>query len=69
MRIVEATLIMPLTILITAALITLMMSFYTELGKQIEAHDAKRADWKKVSAALTVRAYDRAKDALSAGAE
>ena len=69
MRIVEATLIMPLTILITAALITLMMNFYTELGKQVEAHDAMRADWKKVSVALTVRAYDRAKDALSAGAE
>lgn len=69
MRIVEATLIMPLTILITAALITLMMSFYTELGKQVETHDAKRTDWKKVSAALTIRAYDRAKDALSAGAE
>ena len=67
MRIVEATLIMPLTILITAALITLMMSFYPELGKQIERHDAKRADWKKVSAALNVRAYDRAKDALRAG--
>ena len=67
MRIVEATLIMPLTILITAALITLMMSFYTELGKQIETHDAKRADWKKVSAVLNVRAYDRAKDALRAG--
>ena len=67
MRIVEATLIMPLTILITAALITLMMSFYTELGKQIETHDAKRADWKKISAALNVRAYDRAKDALRAG--
>lgn len=67
MRIVEATLIMPLTILITAALITLMMSFYMELGKQIETHDAKRADWKKVSAALNVRAYDRAKDALRAG--
>ena len=31
MRIVEATLIMPLTILIAAALITLMMNFYTEL--------------------------------------
>ena len=69
MRIVEATLIMPLTILITAALITLMMSFYTELGKQIETHDAKRADWKKVSATLNVRVYDRAKDALSARTE
>ena len=69
MRLVEATLIMPLTILITAALITLMIRFYPELGKQLEAHDAKRADWNNVSAALTVRAYDRAKDALSAGAE
>ncbi len=42
MKIVEATLIMPVTCLIITALIGLMMSFYDELNAQIEANAALR---------------------------
>ena len=43
MKIVEATLTVPLTILIMVSLIGLMMTFYTELTDQIGEHDAYRA--------------------------
>lgn len=42
MKIVEATLIMPVTCLIITALIGLMMSFYDELNAQIEANAVLR---------------------------
>ena len=42
MKIVEATLIMPVTCLIITALIGLMMSFYGELNDQIEANEVLR---------------------------
>ena len=42
MKIVEATLIMPVTCLIVTALIGLMMSFYDELNAQIEANEVLR---------------------------
>ncbi|MGN0735416.1 MAG: hypothetical protein ACI4LP_06360 [Anaerovoracaceae bacterium] len=42
MKIVEATLIMPVTCLIITALIGLMMSFYDELNDQIEANEVLR---------------------------
>ena len=44
MRFVEATLVMPLTLLITSALIALMMGFYSDLGEQIEAHGEEIKD-------------------------
>lgn len=59
MRIVEASLIVPLTILIMSALIALMMSFYSELGEQIEEHDAERDKLYEVSEMTYIRAYDR----------
>lgn len=59
MRIVEASLIVPLTILIMSALIALMMSFYSELGEQIDEHNAKRDKLYEVSEMTYVRAYDR----------
>ena len=42
MKIVEATLIMPVTCLIITALIGLMMSFYDELNAQIESNAVLR---------------------------
>lgn len=65
MRIVEASLVMPLTILIMAALIGLMMSFYAEFGEQLEHHAEEREELYSISEATYIRAYDR----LSAAAE
>ena len=59
MRIVEASWIVPMTILIMAALISLMMTFYNELSMQIDEHEALRAEWSKTSDTLIVRAADR----------
>ncbi len=44
MKIVEAALTVPVTILILVGLIGLMMAFYTALGDQIAEHDAYRAE-------------------------
>ena len=43
MKIVEATLTVPLTILIMVSLIGLMMTFYSSLTDQVAEHDAYRA--------------------------
>lgn len=59
MRIIEATLIMPLTLLITAALIGLMMNFYEDLDKQIERHMEERKEIYKVSETVAIRLQDR----------
>lgn len=42
MKIVEATILIPLTILIIISLIGLMMTFYDRLEKQTESHMAMR---------------------------
>ncbi len=59
MRFVEASLIMPLTLLITSALIALMMGFYSDLGEQIEAHGEELKDVYKVSETVGIRVQDR----------
>ncbi len=59
MRIIEATLIMPLTLLITAALIGLMMNFYEDLDKQIQRHAEERKEIYKVSETVAIRVQDR----------
>lgn len=59
MRFVEASLIMPLTLLITSALIALMMGFYSDLGEQIETHGEELKDVYKVSETVGIRVQDR----------
>ncbi len=59
MRFVEASLIMPLTLLITSALIALMMGFYSNLGEQIKAHGEELKDVYKVSETVGIRVQDR----------
>ncbi len=59
MRIIEATLIMPLTLLITAALIGLVMNFYEDLDKQIQRHTEERKEIYKVSETVAIRLQDR----------
>ena len=41
-QIVEATMVLPVTVLILAALIGLLMTFYISLTEQIETHGAER---------------------------
>lgn len=59
MRMIEQTLIMPMTILIIAALITLMMNFYSDLSAQIEQHREEIKEIYKVSETVEIRAWDR----------
>lgn len=59
MRIIEATLTVPLTILITAALIGLMMSFFAELTEQTKEHGKQLASMYETSETVYIRAYDR----------
>ncbi len=44
MKMAEAALTVPLTILIMVSLIGLMMSFYSELADQVAEHDAYRSE-------------------------
>ena len=59
MKIVEATLIMPVTCLIITALIGLMMSFYDELNAQIEANAALRDKIYETREVTVIRVRDR----------
>lgn len=59
MKIVEATLLMPLTCLIIIALIGLMMNFYGELDKQISDNAVKRGKIYEVREVTVIRIRDR----------
>lgn len=56
---IEATLIIPLTILIVAALISLMMNFYSDLNAQIEQHEVEIKEEYKISETVGIRVWDR----------
>lgn len=58
MKIVEATLIMPVTCLIITALIGLMMSFYDELNAQIEANAVLRDKLYETREVTVIRVRD-----------
>ena len=59
MKIVEATLIMPVTCLIITALIGLMMSFYDELNAQIESNAVLRDKIYETREVTVIRVRDR----------
>ena len=44
MKIVESTMLIPMTVLIIISLIGLMMTFYDRLEKQTEAHEKMRSE-------------------------
>ncbi|MBR6473117.1 MAG: hypothetical protein IKS99_05270 [Firmicutes bacterium] len=44
MKIVEATILIPMTIMITVSIIGLTMRYYDDLGAQIKEHEAERMD-------------------------
>lgn len=59
MKIVEATMIMPLTYLIIIALMGLMMNFYSELDRQISENAVRRDEIYEVREVTVVRIRDK----------
>ena len=59
MKIVEATLIMPLTCLIIIALMGLMMNFYSELDRQISENAVRRDEIYEVREVTVIRIRDK----------
>lgn len=44
MKTVEATIVLPATVIIIVCMIGIMMTMYNELGRQIEEHDKIRTE-------------------------
>ena len=65
MKIIEATLLMPLTCLITISLITLMMYMYNQFLTQIQSHDEAREKMYQTSEVVSIRVYDKFYEELS----
>ena len=59
MKIVEATLLMPLTCLIIIAVMGLMMEFYSELDRQISDNAVRRDKRYEVREVTVIRIRDR----------
>lgn len=59
MKIVEATMIMPLTCLIIIALMGLMMNFYCELDRQISENAVRRDEIYEVREVTVIRIRDK----------
>ena len=59
MKIVEATMIMPLTCLIIIALMALMMNFYSELDRQISENAVRRDEIYEVREVTVIRIRDK----------
>ncbi|MGN0714746.1 MAG: hypothetical protein ACI4LN_02915 [Anaerovoracaceae bacterium] len=60
---VEATMVLPLTILIMAGLIGLMISFYTDLTEQTREYTSRRQELYQLEETDVVRLHDRLLDA------
>ena len=60
---VEATMVLPLTILIMAGLIGLMPSFYADLTEQTRGYESRRHELYQLSETDVVRLHDRLLDA------
>lgn len=59
MKWIEASLVFPLTCLILAALIALMMQFYQDLDRQIAQHDTDRSKVFQPAEMHRIRMQDR----------
>ncbi|MGN1415171.1 MAG: hypothetical protein ACI4WY_13085 [Anaerovoracaceae bacterium] len=60
---VEATMVLPLAILIMAGLIGLMMTFYTDLAEQTGAYESRRQELYQLAETNVIRLHDRLLDA------
>lgn len=59
MKIVEATMIMPLTCLIIIALMGLMMNFYSEVDRQISENAVRRDEIYEIREVTVIRIRDK----------
>ena len=59
---VEATMVLPLTILIMAGLIGLMLSFYADLTEQTRGYESRWQELYQLSETDVVRLHDRLLD-------
>ena len=59
MKIVEATMIMPLTYLIIIALMGLMMNFYSEVDRQISENAVRRDEIYEIREVTVIRIRDK----------
>ena len=59
--------VMPLTVLIMAALIGLMMHFFGTFSEQVEDHAAQRNDSYEVQETDSIRLWDKLQDLTQAG--
>jgi hypothetical protein len=57
-QIVEATMVLPITILIFSALVCLMMAFYINLTEQIDAHAVQRDELYQTQEVMILRMKD-----------
>lgn len=62
-QIVEATMVLPLTVLILAALICQLMTFHGNLARQIEVHKAAREELYHTKEVTILRMKDSLKQA------
>lgn len=62
-QMVEATMVLPLTILIMAALIGLMMTFFIRLTDQVEVNAQERQKLYEKEETGIIRLHDRIRDA------
>ena len=69
MKWIEASLIFPLTCLLMAALIALMMQFYQDLDRQITRHDAERGKVFQPAEVHRIRVQDRIRQKMEQGQE
>ena len=61
-QIVEATMVLPVTVFVTVALIGLVMSFHFQLLRQIEEHSADRQQLYLVQETAALRILDSLSD-------
>ena len=64
---VEATMVLPLTVLLIVSLMGLMMRFYGDFCGQLDRHAEELADLAKVKEVKCVRLYDKVQELVQAG--
>ncbi len=60
----EATMVLPLTVLLIVSLMGLMMRFYDDFCGQLDRHQAELADLAKVKEVKCIRLYDKVQEML-----
>lgn len=61
---VEATMVLPLTVLLIVSLMGLMMHFYSDFCGQLDRHAEELAELAKVKEVKCIRLYDKVQEML-----